>query len=237
MFGIITHINNKFNVDVYSDDVDFHTQVTQTAINWVYDNVGKNNYNNTLDSEASETLCPAGYVLKYAPDKNPQKYINVYYNTAVDDKGWIWDDKKIVTEYRGFFGKVDIGTNGPFLAAKKTIETLQDRLERINADTGIIGASHKRPPHQNSVQDEMINLIKNFDFSTLRPVASKYKTDNTHTAATATKSRNISSAADLQTNEDIVYDADTYSDADSTDYSDTDDEYYSDSTESDYSSD
>jgi hypothetical protein len=227
MFGIVTHVDNNISVDVYPESADFHTIITQTAINWIYDNAGKNNYNETLASDAPESLCPAGYVLKYSQSKAPERYINLYYNSEVDDNGWIFSGKRMNTVSRGFFGKVKIGINEPLEAAKNTILTLERRLKSANDELdrqlGVVDYQHSEPKKQSicgksDLQDEMIRLIKNFDFKSLRPVAGIY---------CSPASENVEEYEELVDSIHAEYEV-IGSDSD---------EYESDETESDYSSD
>jgi hypothetical protein len=232
MFGIITYVDNNISVSVHLEDSNFHDVITQVAINWIYDNAGKNNYNDTLTSDLPENLCPAGYVLKYNPDGNHEQYIRLYHNTEVDDSGWIFSGKKMSTIYRGFFGKVKITTNEPLNAAKDTIAVLEKRLKSANDELdrrmGVIDYPQSEPRKQsmcgkNDIQDEMIKLIKNFDFGTLRPIAGTYR--RTHV--------DLPLPDNIEEYDELINE-NNYAPIDSDDDSSDDS---SDETESDYSSD
>jgi hypothetical protein len=193
MFGVITHVKGAYSVSVYPSTYNFNEVVTAVAIKWIHDNAGINNYKETLSSDWNVEQLPSGYVLKYAPGVNATVstvanaqlvYINLYYNTEIDNSGWIFSARKMNSEHIGFFGYVPIGTNVPVDEMRTTLEVAERRLrnatDELDRALGVIDhpVSERRSrlvSGKNDVQDETIKLIKNFDFTTLRPIAGTFR--------------------------------------------------------------
>jgi hypothetical protein len=104
-FVLLSNINNYIKI-IY-EGADIHTlidKMKEKAVQYICDNVGKNNYVETLDSneykDAPLEKYPRGFILKWAKNTDYIRQIDIYFNHEL--KGYIYGKYKD-SEYKGFF--------------------------------------------------------------------------------------------------------------------------------------
>jgi predicted nucleic acid-binding Zn-ribbon protein len=122
----------KVTVHEVRDETDQVESVLEhLALKWVWDEVGKNNFENTLAEDKPLKAYEANrYVLKYA--ENTQRKINVYWMTETLS-GWFASGER-VPNHLGYFEAVSVGSNVYTSYESRYMSLLEDNgklIERI----------------------------------------------------------------------------------------------------------
>jgi hypothetical protein len=147
MYILLSIIDNKPEVLYYSENLEFLKDAMEDeAVNYVRDNVGKNNWINTLESEVKEFPSYPNYILK----KKSEKEIAIYKVTKenIIKNGWIYNNVKIEKQEK-YIGNLQI------LSSKNEIKSFHE------STTNNIKNEKKQISIKKNFNEVLIDLMTN----------------------------------------------------------------------------
>jgi hypothetical protein len=153
------------------------------ARDWVTDEIGRNNYTDTLSSTEPLESLPVGYALRRS-DTLGSTVIDLYRIEETVEVGWVSTSKRNVARHRGFFSVVlvdRVAVDHSVCACERNellvrIHALSQEVDLLREDAKYAVRNSQAPRSvagRSDVLDQTIELIKNFDRATLRHVAAR----------------------------------------------------------------